>query len=154
MEIWLRRWPRSSIRNTSSHSHRACEITDRSFAAEPASRGDHPGGGVPCNKAAVACPDSGAGWRRNRASDRGAPAEVNRAAVAEQQACDSLMRLLEILNDLRVLLEAFRLSHFAYQHYLLSETLQHGLRTAVMSTGSWSRIQPQYDVVECCATRF
>ena len=95
------------------------------------------------------------------AGDGGAPdgsvASLKSVALPtpeEQGPIDSLMRLLEVLNDLRVLIDmSAARRHFPYQHYLaLGRLYLHSLkdcRYIDMLTGQ--KFKPQYDLVENAA---
>jgi hypothetical protein len=72
----------------------------------------------------------------------------------EQGPIDSLMRLLEILNDLRVLFDTFPARrHFPYQHYLaLGRLYIHSLKDCrYIDMLTAQKFKPQYDLVENAA---
>ena len=159
MEIWLR-----ALAAFFNPEHipltvtERAEITDRSFAAEACIvRRAIQAAEFHAARLLSPVPDSGG----RMAGDAGAsdPGRTGRRLTAlpspEQQApVDSLMRLLEILNDLRVLLEAFPAPrHFAYQHYLaLGRLYQHSLKDCrYVDRLLEQKFKPQYDVVENAA---
>ncbi len=134
------------------------DITDRSFAAEAyIARRAIQAAELRAANLLTPVPDSrertadGAGVsgpRRARGRSDALPAPEHQAPV------DSLMRLLEILNDLRVLLDAFPAPrHFPYQHYLaLGRLYLHSLKDCrYVDMLLEQKFKAQCDVVENAA---
>jgi len=160
LEIWLKAL--SAFFNPENVPLTATErsdISDRSFAAEAriARRTIQM-----AELHAVNLLASGPNGGDSPAGDGGVPGRAHTRAKAaaavptaeEQGPVDSLMRLLEVLNDLRVLIDTSAAQHhFPFQHYLaVGRLYRHSLkdcRYLDMLTGQ--RFKPQYDLVENAA---
>jgi hypothetical protein len=160
LEIWLKAL--SAFLNPEHIPLTATEradIADRNFAAEAriARRAIQTAEMHAANLLAPGARTNGAA-----AAHEGGPGVESRACrkpLAAQSAeelarIDSLMRLLEVLNDLRVLIDTSAgQRHFPYQHYLaLGRLYRHSLKDCrYLDMLMGQKFKPQYDLIDNAA---